>query len=318
MSIWRGSQRRTAGDVKLRGVTSSEQIWICPACGANYSPAPSAPDHCPLCDDERQWVPPTGQRWTTMQRLADEGYRSVVREVEPGLTGIGTEPDIGVGQRGLLVTTAEGNLLWDPSPFVDEAAIDAVRAAGGVHAVSSSHPHMYGAAVEWSHAFDAEILLVDVDAAWLMRPDPAVRTWSGALEVLPGVTLIQCGGHFPGSAVAHWAAGADGAGAIFAGDTIFVTPGEDRVSFVYSAPVRLPLAKPGVSGIVGALAPYDFDRVYGGWWDPVIRRDGKAILERSAQRYIELLTTVATPAAPTTSPPTTSPATTSPTTTSRK
>ena len=31
--------------------------------------------------------------------------------------------------------------------------------------------------------------------------------------MLPGVTLIQCGGHFPGSAVVHWAGGAAGAGA---------------------------------------------------------------------------------------------------------
>ena len=231
-----------------------------------------------------------------MDRLAADGCHSVVQEVEPGLTGIGTEPEVGVGQRGLLVRTPDGNLLWDPAPFVDDAALDAVRAAGGLRAISSSHPHMYGAAVEWSHAFDAEILLVDIDAGWLMRPDPAVRTWSDALEVLPGVTLVQCGGHFPGSAVLHWAAGADGGGVILTGDTIFVTPGEDRVSFVYSAPVRLPLAEPGVRGIVQALDAYDFERIYGGWWDPAVRRDGKRILERSAQRYIELLTTVPTPA----------------------
>jgi Metallo-beta-lactamase superfamily len=251
-----------------------------------------------MCEDERQWLSPAGQRWTTMAQLAADGCHSVVREVEPGLIGVGCAPDVGVGQRGLVVQTGEGNLLWDPAPFVDDAALDAVRAAGGLRAVSASHPHMYGAAVEWSHAFDAEILLVDVDAEWLMRRDPAVKTWSGAFEVLPGVTLVQCGGHFPGSAVAHWAAGAESRGAILCGDTIMVTPGEDRVSFVYSAPVRLPLAEPGVSGIVRALAPYDFDRMYGGWWSPAVRRDGKRILEQSAERYIELLTTVVAPVAP--------------------
>jgi len=278
---------------------TSAEIWICPACGGNYPPAEVAPERCPLCEDERQWVPPAGQRWTTMGDLAADGYHSVVREVEPGLTGVACEPnDIGVGQRGLLVHTDAGNLLWDPAPFLDDAAIDAVRAAGGLAAVSSSHPHMYGAAVEWSHAFDAEILLVDVDAGWLRRPDPAVRTWSGELEVLPGVTLVQCGGHFPGSAVAHWTAGAEGRGAILCGDTIMVTPGEDRVTFLYSAPIRLPLAEPGVSGIVRALGGYDFDRIYGGWWSPAIRRDGKEILERSAARYIELLTTLESPAPP--------------------
>ncbi|MGZ4294966.1 MAG: MBL fold metallo-hydrolase [Solirubrobacteraceae bacterium] len=273
----------------------ADPLWICPACGANFPPSAAPPERCPLCEDERQWVPPTGQRWTTMTQLAGDGYRSLVEDVEPGLTGIACEPNVGVGQRALLVSTAEGNLLWDPAPFVDRAAFDAVRAAGGLRAISSSHPHMYGAAVEWSHAFDAPILLPEADAPWLMRPDAAVRRWSDALEPLPGVTLVQCGGHFAGSSVLHWAAGADGRGAILCGDTIFVTPGEDRVSFVYSAPVRLPLAEPGVRGILDALAPYDFDRIYGGWWSPVVRRDGKRILERSAARYIELLTTVAAP-----------------------
>jgi glyoxylase-like metal-dependent hydrolase (beta-lactamase superfamily II) len=248
-----------------------------------------------LCEDERQWVPPTGQRWTTMDQLAGDGYHSVIREVEPGLIGIAAEPDIGVGQRALLVRTDEGNLLWDPSPFVDEAAFEAVRAAGGLSAISSSHPHMYGAAVEWSNAFDVPILLPEADTAWLMRPGPQVQRWAATLQPLPGITLVQCGGHFAGSSVLHWAAGAEGRGAILCGDTIFVTPGEDRVSFVYSAPVRLPLAAPGVQGIVDALAPFAFDRIYGGWWSPVVRGDGKRILERSAARYIELLTTVADP-----------------------
>jgi hypothetical protein len=277
---------------------SAEEIWICPACGANYPPTASAPQRCPLCEDERQWVPPAGQSWTTMSQLAADGCRSVIREIEPGLTGIGSEPGVGVGQRGVLIQTPEGNLLWDPSPFIDDAAVQAVRAAGGLRAVSSSHPHMYGAAVEWSHAFDAELLLVDVDAPWLRRPDPAVRTWSGTLEPLPGVTLVQCGGHFPGSSVAHWSAGAGGGGVIITGDTIMVTPGEDRVSFVYSAPVRLPLAEPGVRAIVGALQSFPFERIYGGWWSPAIRHDGKAVLQRSAERYIELLTTQATPPPP--------------------
>ena len=224
-----------------------------------------------------------------MAELAQSGSHTVVREVEPGLLGIGVEPGVGVGQRALLVRTPEGNLLWDPPAFLDDAAVRAVCDAGGLRAVSSSHPHMYGAMVEWSHAFGAEILLPEADLSWLMRPDDAVRPWSGTREAVLGVTLIQCGGHFAGSAVAHWAAGAEGRGALFTGDTMFVTPGEDRISFVYSAPNRLPLAEPAVRAVVDAVAPYAFDRVYGGWWSPVLRRGAKPILERSARRYIELL-----------------------------
>jgi glyoxylase-like metal-dependent hydrolase (beta-lactamase superfamily II) len=195
-----------------------------------------------------------------MEELAQSGHRTEVREVEPGLLGIGVQPsDVGVGQRGLVVCTPEGNLLWDPPVYVDEAAIDAVREAGGLAAVSSSHPHMYGAIVEWSRAFDAEILLPEADRHWLMRPDPAVRLWAGTHESLPGVTLVQCGGHFPGSAVLHWAAGADGGGALFVGDTIFVTPGADRVSFIWSAPNRLPLPERAVRDLVASLEPYEYE-----------------------------------------------------------
>jgi hypothetical protein len=264
-------------------------VWICAACGNHYPEAASPPAACRICSDERQWVPPTGQRWTTMAELRAAGHRAEVRELEPGLLGIGTEPPFAIGQRALLVRTAEGNLLWDLPGFVDERAFQAVRDAGGLRAVSASHPHFYGAIVEWSHAFDAEILLPAADAAWLTRPDPALRSWSGSLPVLPGVTLVQCGGHFAGSAVVHWADGAGGAGVLLSGDTIFVTPGEDRVTFVGSAPNRLPLAERAVRGVVEAVRPYRFDRIYGGWWRPVLRSDAQRVLERSAERYVQWL-----------------------------
>jgi glyoxylase-like metal-dependent hydrolase (beta-lactamase superfamily II) len=221
-----------------------------------------------------------------MADLARSGSASEVREVEPDLFGIGVQPGIGVGQRALVVRTPEGNLLWDPPAYIDQAAVDAVRDLGGLAAVSSSHPHMYGAIVEWSHAFDAEMLLPEADRDWMPRPDPAVRRWSDSLEALPGVTLVQCGGHFPGSAVVHWA---PNGGALFVGDTIFLTPGADRVSFIWSAPNRLPLPEADVRRIVDVLAPYRFERMFGGWWEPVIRGDAHGILERSAARYIEVL-----------------------------
>jgi glyoxylase-like metal-dependent hydrolase (beta-lactamase superfamily II) len=268
-------------------------IWVCPTCGANFPPAPAPPARCPLCEDERQFVPPTGQVWKRMGELAQAGYRTEVRELEPELAGVGVRPGIGVGQRALLVRTREGNLLWDPPAFVDQAGIEAVRDLGGLAAVSSSHPHMYGAIVEWSHAFGAEIVLPEVDRPWMTRPDPAVRGWSGSFEVLPGVTLVQCGGHFPGSAVVHWnpahPAGAGGNGALFVGDTLFVTSGGDRVSFIWSAPNRLPLPEREVRGVVDALATYRYERIYGGWWDPVIDHDGEGVVARSAARYIEIL-----------------------------
>jgi glyoxylase-like metal-dependent hydrolase (beta-lactamase superfamily II) len=261
--------------------------WVCATCG-NHFPDPR-PDVCVVCADERQWLPPGGQRWTTLAELAAAGHRSDVRAVEPGLTGIGADPPVAIGQRSLLVATDAGNVLWDPSGFIDDAAVAAVRGAGGLSFVTASHPHFYGAVAEWADAFGAEILVPADDAAWLRTWGQQVRTWSGGLEVLPGVTLIQCGGHFPGSAVLHWASGADGRGVLLSGDTIFVTPGEDRVTFVWSAPNRLPLSEAAVTGVWEAVRPYRFDRIYGGWWTPVLRADARETVRRSALRYIELL-----------------------------
>src|SRR5437763_1851041 len=91
------------------------------------------------------------------------------------------------------------------------------------------------------------------------------------------------------SAVLHWAAGADGRGVLLSGDTLFVTPGEHLVTFVWSAPNRLPLSEAAVTGVWHAVRPYRFDRIYGGWWSPVLRSDACETVRRSAARYIEHL-----------------------------
>ena len=245
--------------------------WLCATCG-NHFPDPR-PEVCVVCADERQWVPPGGQRWTTLAELAAAGHRSDVRVIEPGLTGIGADPPFAIGQRSLLVSTPAGNLLWDSSGFIDDAAI-----------------------AEWAREFGAEILVPVDDAAWLRAGDgQRVRMWYGTHTVLPGVTLVQCGGHFPGSAVVHWADGADGRGVLLAGDTIFVTPGEERVTFVWSAPNRLPLSEAAVMGVAEAVRPYEFDRIYGGWWAPVLRSGAWETVRRSALRYIEHLRGTAYP-----------------------
>ena len=120
-----------------------------------------------------------------------------------------------------------------------------------------------------------------------MRPDPVIRYWDGRpLELLPGVTLIQCGGHFPGSALLHWADGADGKGALLVGDTITVVMDRRHVSFMTSYPNLIPMSAAQVRRIVGAIETYPFDRIYGGWWERNILSGAKEAVRRSAQRYI--------------------------------
>src|SRR5919198_4153401 len=121
--------------------------WICATCAVQHAEGPAPPDGCAICQDERQWVPAGGQRWTTLAELTEAGHRTELRELEPDLLGIGVEPQLGIGQRALLVRTPQGNLLWDPPGFLDDAAVERVRALGGLAAISSSPPHFFGADV---------------------------------------------------------------------------------------------------------------------------------------------------------------------------
>jgi hypothetical protein len=154
--------------------------WICATCANHYPDQERPPGECVICSDERQWVPSSGQRWTTAAELASAGHHSDVREVEPGLLGIGVDPPVAIGQRALVIQTPEGNLLWDPPGFLDEHAVATVTDAGGLRAVSASHPHFYGSIVEWSRALGAEILLPEAARApgRSSSPPPAGTTSS--------------------------------------------------------------------------------------------------------------------------------------------
>ena len=111
----------------------------------------------------------------------------------------------------------------------------------------------------------------------MTRPDPVIEYWDGEpLEVAPGVTLVRTGGHFPGSAVLHWAGGAEGRGALLVGDSITVVPDRRYVSFMYSYPNLIPASAESVRAIVASVEPYAFDRIYGGWWDRDVPTGGKA------------------------------------------
>ncbi|VAW30862.1 hypothetical protein MNBD_CHLOROFLEXI01-2487 [hydrothermal vent metagenome] len=263
--------------------------FICQTCGTQFGETAVPPEHCPICEDERQYVGWDGQQWITLATL-QEKHQNEIGEVEPQLTGISSTPSFAIGQRALLLQTAQGNLLWDCISLLDEATKSAVDALGGIKAIAISHPHFYSAMVEWSRAFDAPIYLHEANQRWVMRPDPAIQYWQGETKTLwDGLTLIRAGGHFSGSSLLHWSGGANGAGALLTGDTIQVVSDRQHVSFMYSYPNLIPLSAKAVEGIVTAVTPYAFDRIYGAWWDRVVKSEAKTAVTRSADRYIAAL-----------------------------
>jgi len=256
--------------------------WICATCATEHA---ERPDVCAICADERQWVPASGQAWTTLAELAAAGTRLELSELEPDLFALRTAPGVGIGQESKIVRTPSGLLLWDPPGFVDDDGVAAVRALGDVVAVVPSHPHMFGVQVEWSRALGGvPVLVAEADAGWVARPDDAIRTWSGEVEVLPGVALSQPGGHFPGSAVVHWAAGADGRGVLLSGDTIFANPDRRSAAFMRSYPNHLPLSGAVAQRVAQHVARRPFDRMYNNF-SGVIPADARDIVLRSAARH---------------------------------
>lgn len=265
--------------------TQTGQAWICATCAVEYPPTDQPPKVCPICTDERQYVKPSGQAWTTLGELTAAGHHGSINEVEPGLLGVTVEPEVGIGQRALLVQTDAGNLLWDPTGYLDESFIADVAAVGGVAVIAASHPHMFGVQVEWSRAFgDAPIYVVDADRSWLQRDNPVVRGWADEVEVLPGVTLYRIGGHFPGSAAAVFT-GADGKQVVLSGDTVAGTPDQHWVSFMWSYPNKVPLSAAVVEKIASRMLALGPDRLYDNFGGCVLA-DAQVWLRRSADRYI--------------------------------
>jgi hypothetical protein len=262
---------------------------VCATCGAVFPDEATPPETCPICEDERQWVPEDGQRWTSLDELSER--RNEVREEDARLVGIGIEPEFAIGQRLLLLESPAGNVLWDMIPLCTEPAVAEVERRGGAMAIAISHPHYYSGMLEWSRALGGiPILLHAADRKWDLRPDPLVEHWDGETYDLPGgLTLLRLGGHFAGGTVLHWPTGAEGGGTLLSGDIVQVLPHRRSVTFMWSFPNMLPLPASEVTRIAGTLEEWEFDRIWGAWWNRVIRAGAKDVLRNSVARYVRAL-----------------------------
>lgn len=130
------------------------------------------------------------------------------------------------------------------------------------------------------------------DKEWICRQAPksnTIRLIDGPVgksqQILPGVTAIKAGGHFPGSLVLHWE------DQLFIADTIMTVPvshllkfsifhnlftsaqsahtphprpsGQTSYTFQWSIPNMIPLAPDEISNIWEAIKSYDFHTTYG-------------------------------------------------------
>lgn len=263
--------------------------FICETCGTQYAESTAPPAHCPICEDERQYVGWSGQAWTTPDALAKR-YRQRLED-DDGFFGIGIAGEFAIPQRALLLSTSAGNVLWECVSLVSDEAVAALRARGGVDCIVISHPHFYTAMVQWSDALGGvPILLHGADREWVQRPSPRVEFWSGDEHRLgDGVTLLRVGGHFPGSTALHWQTGRQGRGALFPGDALQVVMDRRHVSFMYSYPNYIPMSPSAVRRMRSVLADCAFDNLYGYTWRRNIIGAARDAVDASFVRYFRAL-----------------------------
>jgi glyoxylase-like metal-dependent hydrolase (beta-lactamase superfamily II) len=217
------------------------QAYICTTSGVQYEASDTPPANCPICEDDRQYINPAGQGWTTVEAIAQK-HKNIIELVVPDIYAIYTSPSFAIAQRAHLIISPGGNILWDCITNLDESTIALVNALGGIKAIAISHPHYFSTMIEWSKAFgDVPVYTHALDAQWLGRKSDAIVLWKeDELRLWDDMKLILCGGHFPGACILY---STHNKGSLFVGDTIQVAPDLKTVSFMYSYPNMIPLPK---------------------------------------------------------------------------
>ncbi|UII30703.1 MBL fold metallo-hydrolase [Fulvivirga ulvae] len=257
---------------------------ICSTCGTHYTEIP-ADGICTICKDDRQYLPEGGQKWTTPAEL-DKHHGVRISKVGENIYELVVIPKFAISQRALLVLSAEGNILWDCVPLLNEPAIEFIRSKGGLKAIAFSHPHYYSNMNDWAAAFDCPVYIHRSDQQWIVNHGPNIRLWSGEEEHLwEGIRIINIGGHFPGSSILH-VPNLSALGTIFSGDTIHLSPSMRHLSVMYSYPNQIPLPRTEMKRIKKRFENIQFDALYGVYGYQNLTVGAREVLHESLERYL--------------------------------
>lgn len=266
------------------------QHFICITCGTQYPLTEEAPELCLICNEERQYVNPSGQTWTTLEEMRkSNSFNNEIVYEEEQLYSITTKPKFAIGQTAYLVQDNNFHVLWDCITYLDHTTLKEIKKLGGIHAIALSHPHYYSAQVEWAETFDVPIYLHEDDKEWVTRMSDKIKFWSGEnLQLSENIRLHRLGGHYKGATVLHWKSGNQGKGVLLTGDTIQVVADRRWVSFMYSYPNLIPLPASKVEEIASKVKDISFDRLYNAFHGIVTEHASESV-QRSAKRYIDAL-----------------------------
>ncbi|WP_280161061.1 MBL fold metallo-hydrolase (plasmid) [Priestia megaterium] len=264
--------------------------YICTTCGVQYPQRQEAPVDCLICNEERQYVNPLGQSWTTLEAMQQgNSFKNEILQEEKNLYSITTSPEFAIGQTAFLIQNQGFNMLWDCITYLDEKTIEKINNLGGIQAIALSHPHYYSTQVEWAETFNAPIYIHEDDKEWIVRQSDKIKFWSGeSLELTNGITLYRLGGHFKGGAVLHWKNGDNNKGILFTGDIMQVAADRQWVSFMYSYPNFIPLPASKVREMADKVKDLSFNRIYNAF-NRVVMENAEQAVQKSADRYIKAI-----------------------------
>jgi len=257
---------------------------ICTTCGTQYNTAVSLNAECTICKDDRQYVPESGQSWTTLDELQND-YGVIVKQLHDNLYEIKSSPAFAIGQRALLVLTPQGNILWDCIALINEPIIELIKSKGGLKAIAFSHPHYYTTMNEWAKIFNCPVYIHKKDEQWIFNRGNHISLWNDTEKKLwEGMTLINIGGHFPGSSILH-VPFLSKEGTILIGDTFYISPSKKHAAVMYSYPNRIPLPVQEVQRIQKQMFNIKFDTIHGFYDYQNIYSDAKQMIQDSLAKY---------------------------------
>ncbi|MBT2590281.1 hypothetical protein J7E50_08640 [Pedobacter sp. ISL-68] len=257
---------------------------LCTACGTQYAPDRRLPEFCPICEDDRQYIPPTGQGWIGMDRLKEK-YTVNITSLNESLYCLKVQPDFALANRALLVNTPEGNLLWDCISLLDEQTAGFINAMGGLKAIVISHPHYYTSMNEWAREFGCPIYIHSEDRRWPVYPTGNIRFWEGhEFSLWDGIRIVHTGGHFPGSCILHVPGMSEG-GSVLCGDSLYVSRSRKHLAVMYSYPNQILLGRDEFHVFFERTADLEFDTVYGAFDNQEIKGNAMQIFRNSMLNY---------------------------------
>jgi hypothetical protein len=266
-------------------VQNKEFRNICLTCGTRY--VEESPKSCPICEDDRQYVPVSGQKWTSYAELSQTHTIRFGNRL-PDVFNLRVSPGFGIAQRAHLILSPGGNILWDCLPFLDEPTVAFIKSKGGLKAIAISHPHYYGLMAGWAEIFDCPIYLHKADSQWVMdKTDRIVFFEEDRKPLWDGIEIVHTGGHFDGSTILY-APGIGDKGSVFVGDTLQIALSRRFISIMYSYPNHIPLPLKEINRIRDAVMQLNFEGMYGAFEWQNVESGAKELFEHSVNRYNQI------------------------------